>query len=367
MAQRQSPGVQCLPRQHQGIVVTARGFSCQSAAMNFSVASVQAIAQDRRSDVIEMNSDLVSAARFGQDSHLGEASVSREDFVKSRRWFAGGVTGSNRLFVALVGVPPDRRVDDVSVAVDRPGGDRQVLFLDLALVELLGQVHVDRIGFGDHDHAAGVAIESVDDTRPGGPADVGESLKAEGERAGERARPIAAGRMDHHAGRFVDHHEPVVFVEYIERDVFRDRLVGRWWRKPEADPLSLTQLVTGPDHLAFNLAPFALNRVANLRPRITVAGLCQEQVDPLARGRLGDDKFAIDRFVGTLFTGSPTAGQPPGRWRRSFIREGLGSGHEASSSSATSESASSSAAVSESAVSESGVSESAASGSSVAS
>ena len=39
-----------------------------------------------------------------------------------------------------------------------------------------------------------------------------------GERAGQRAFPMALGRVDDHAGRFVDDDDRIVFVEDIERD-----------------------------------------------------------------------------------------------------------------------------------------------------
>ena len=87
--------------------------------------------------------------------------------------------GSNRHLVALVGMPPNRRVDYVAVAIQSSGRDCKVLLLDQAIVELLAQLKVHGIGFGNHDHATGVAIEAMDDSRPCRAANIGKRLKPE--------------------------------------------------------------------------------------------------------------------------------------------------------------------------------------------
>ena len=42
-----------------------------------------------------------------------------------------------------------------------------------------------------------------------------------GECAGERAFPVAFGRVDNHAGPFVDDDDRIIFVENVEWDVLR--------------------------------------------------------------------------------------------------------------------------------------------------
>ena len=86
---------------------------------------------------------------------------------------------------------------------------------------MLGQFRVGLIGAGHEDHAAGVAVEAVDDARPVQPAAGAEGrAEVELQGAGQRARPVASGRMHDHARRLVDDRHVLVLVEDVQGDVF---------------------------------------------------------------------------------------------------------------------------------------------------
>ena len=77
-------------------------------------------------------------------------------------------------------------------------------FSTCAGFELGGEGVVGLIVLGDDDHAAGVAVEAMDDAGAGWAAAAAEGAEVVGERAGECAVPMAFGRVDDHAGGFVD-------------------------------------------------------------------------------------------------------------------------------------------------------------------
>ena len=111
-------------------------------------------------------------------------------------------------------VDPDRLVDPVAVQLGPAGDQGEILLFDRAGLELRGQAGVGQVVPGHEDHAAGVAVEAVDDARPAWgrrPAELAAEMVLHG--AGQRAGPVPAGGMDHHSRRLVDHREPLVLVE----------------------------------------------------------------------------------------------------------------------------------------------------------
>ena len=117
--------------------------------------------------------------------------------------------------------------------------------------------------FGDHDHAARVAVEPVDDARPRRPADAAQPVEMELQRAGQRARPMPFGGMDDHAGRLVDRGQPFVFVENLQRNVFRLGPLPRHLGQHDRDPLA-----GSPDAwLALVRKPFTLTQAALMTRR----------------------------------------------------------------------------------------------------
>ena len=53
------------------------------------------------------------------------------------------------------------------------------------------------------------------------PSNLTQLLEMEGQGAGQRARPMTLGGMHDHRGGFVDRNEIIVFVENVQRNLFR--------------------------------------------------------------------------------------------------------------------------------------------------
>ena len=74
---------------------------------------------------------------------------------------------------------PDRPFDVVAVALGDARDQGEVLLLDRALLELLGELPVGEVVLGDDQQAGGVAVEAVDDPGPLGAAGGGERVVME--------------------------------------------------------------------------------------------------------------------------------------------------------------------------------------------
>jgi hypothetical protein len=73
-------------------------------------------------------------------------------------------------------IAPDGRFDAAVRGADRAGYQRQVRLLDAASLELRHQVGLGRIVAGDHDQAARVPVEAMDDAWPRHAGDAPEAL-----------------------------------------------------------------------------------------------------------------------------------------------------------------------------------------------
>ena len=85
---------------------------------------------------------------------------------------------------------------------------------------------VHHIVLGDHQQAARFAVEPMDDAGPRRPTAFAQFLQVVGERASKRTFPMAAGRMDDHPGRLIDHGQGVVLVEDFQRDILGQRTIA---------------------------------------------------------------------------------------------------------------------------------------------
>ena len=129
--------------------------------------------------------------------------------------------GADGHLLPLVGVGADGQVDQVAVVIRYPTYDRGVLLLDRALFELGGECQVRCVIFRHDDDSAGIAVQSMDDTRTRAAADLTELLEAERQGGCQRTAPVSASRMDHHPRRFVDDYQDVVFEQNVQRNFFR--------------------------------------------------------------------------------------------------------------------------------------------------
>ena len=222
-----------------------------------------------------------------------------DHLVERLRRATGRVVAADGHLLALLGMNADRAVDDVAVAVRPPDDQGEILLLDRAGLELRRQLRVRQVGAGHQDHAAGVAVEPVDDARPGrsaAAAQAGAEVKLQG--AGQRARPVPARRMHDHARRLVDHHQVLVLVEDLQRDVLRPRRLAGDLRQDDRDPLPGLEAIGRLAAIAVDLDAAGRNHAPQMDPAVVVEMDGQEDVEPLACFRLGDDQ--LDRIAGKM-------------------------------------------------------------------
>ena len=100
----------------------------------------------------------------------------------------------------MLRMQPDRQIDPVAIEIRLAGDDGKILFLHGAVFELRRQSQMSLVVLGHDDHAAGIAVEPMDDSRTGWPAHVAQGIEVELQRAGERAVPVPFAGMNDHAG-----------------------------------------------------------------------------------------------------------------------------------------------------------------------
>src|SRR5262245_8889308 len=111
---------------------------------------------------------------------------------------------ADRLLLPLCGMVAYRFIDDVAVPIRHTDDDGQIFLLNFTRLELGSQGIVRLVILRDNDHAARVAIEPMYDSRPRRSAACAQRAEMMGQRACERAFPMALCRVNNHPSRFVD-------------------------------------------------------------------------------------------------------------------------------------------------------------------
>ena len=167
MEEPQPPGVQCLPLQeHRGIGRIATDVAARDPAP----PTVLTIAQDGTADVVQVDADLMRAASFRQQLHRRKTLEPLQNLVKGLCRPAFAIVAANGHHLADVRMEPDRAIDDVAIPLRTARDQGEILLLDRTHGELFGQLGMGLIVAGDENHAAGVAVEAVDNARPARPA-----------------------------------------------------------------------------------------------------------------------------------------------------------------------------------------------------
>ena len=204
------------------------------SSRDFRTTAVQLVAEDRTAKVAEMNANLVRSTGFRHTANDREPAKTLEDLEKGLRRLGVGVVRSDRHTDAEFRMMTDRLVDDFSIRIDRSERYRQIFLFDALFFKKGGKVRMRNVVFRNDDDAARVAVEPMNDSRPGGTA-VRAQLAREAmrKRADQRPGPMAARRMHDHVGGLIDDRQIVVFIEDVERDLFGNR--GLSWRFDESE------------------------------------------------------------------------------------------------------------------------------------
>ena len=97
----------------------------------------------------------------------------------------------------------------------------EVDFLDAAGGELLGEIAMRGVGFGDQQHAAGIAVQAMHDAGTQRAALRRERAEAVQQRVHQRPGANASAGVHDHARGLVDCHHVGVLIENREREIFR--------------------------------------------------------------------------------------------------------------------------------------------------
>lgn len=165
---------------------------------------------------------------------------------------------------------PDRGIEDTLRVTQVTPDKRPIPFGDGAGRELIGQVMMSVVVFGDEQATGGVLIEPVDEASLPLTPDAGHFRPMMEERVDERAGWMSGSRVDDQTRRLVDHHAIVVFVHPVEWD-----RLGRKRRCP------LGGLVN--DH--HRPGRYLLARSLNHHPVDRHAPTIDERLDPRPRKR----------------------------------------------------------------------------------
>ena len=199
------------PCVQQGTWGFESGFFGQTAIV---FRTISLIADERKANVQKMHPDLVRPAGVER----------RFDISGGVQLLADAVTGPcltpriirGRHALAMGRMAGDGGPNLAGSMRQISANDGQVGFVETPLGELPGQRDVRRIVLCDHQTAAGVFIEAVNDARPGDTADAAElALAVVQERINERVFLVARRRVDDHPRGFINHQQILVFVEDV--------------------------------------------------------------------------------------------------------------------------------------------------------
>lgn len=251
-------------------------------------SAVQAIAKNRVSHVREVQSDLVSASRFGQCPHVGEAGESFNYLVNCGGRASVRVFAANRLFITMRRMVADRFIDPIAIELRRTDDDCQVFFFHDARLELLGQRIVRLIGLGDDNDAARVAIQPVHDAWARRTAASAEGREVVGQCARQRTLPMALRRVNDHPGRLVDDDDRVVLVQNLQRNVLRRGTFTRHVDLRDSNALATAQTLRRLAWIVVDSNMPCFNRSPNCRSADARKLSCEQHVKSLT-GVIGRD------------------------------------------------------------------------------
>jgi hypothetical protein len=269
--------------------------------------AVEGVADDGMAEGLGVDADLVGAAGLDVDLDEGEGAEGSGETLDDMEVGDGGaaVSAASGHAGAADEVAGDGEADGGVVFFDMAVEEGDVSFGDLTAGEHVAEFAVSAVVFGDEDEAAGELVEAMDDAGAEVAADVREFGEVEEESVDEGA-PVAGvfGRagasVDHHAGRFVDDGEVLVFMEDSEGDVLGDGVEGRGLRGAfDLDGFAAVEFLfrLGGVAVDANLAGF--DEELNAGAGDVGEGLCEVEIEAKVGG--GGVSFEGADCVGVFF------------------------------------------------------------------
>ena len=185
------------------------------------IAPVHRIPHERPSARRQVHADLMRSSRYELALHQCTSVLLGDYPVASFAWCP--CSGLSHCHPATVdGIVPQRQRDDTFSWPRRSSNNREVLLEDLPGARIPLNAFVCARRQRDQDNARRVFVEPADQSRPRRfmfPQVPEHTVE-------QRAPCIPVGRMNHHSGRLVQGHQVLVFVQHVERNRFRLRLLA---------------------------------------------------------------------------------------------------------------------------------------------
>ena len=209
-------------------------------------AAIDGVTDDRVADAVQVDADLVLTT--GGDGDRRECQTPKTLGARHSCDGRPGATRAGGHLLAVHRVAAERGVD-AATGVEQTPDQHHVLFLDLPVGELAGQLGVGGVVLGDDHHPRGAAVEAVDDAGALLAADAAEARDVVQQCVDQGAAGVAYGRVDDHAGRLVHHHQVGVVMNDRDRERLGNRGGGHRRRDLQVDDVARVHGVACPDQL----------------------------------------------------------------------------------------------------------------------
>ncbi len=167
--------------------------------------AVHWIADDRVADVGHVNANLMGATSFDLDKEETPRVRCRQRAVSGPCEAAVHHSGAH--FVSAARTTPDQSLDDTRGRLGVSIHQREIFFLDLARLELLGELSVGLFVFRNHQNSAGVAVKPVHNPRPQFTAHATQVRTMVKKGMNQRAGFVAGSGMNDQSRRLVENEQ----------------------------------------------------------------------------------------------------------------------------------------------------------------
>ena len=208
--------------------------------------AVGIISQHGMAAMGQVDANLVGAARLQACFQEGV----RSQFLQHAVGRAGWPAPRNYCHpLAVAGMPADGRVNNPLSLRHMAVHQGQVGLEHRALLLLGHQGSVGGVASGHHDQAGGEAVQAVDDARPERPAY--RQVGVAGQKGVDQgAVGMSGGRVNHQAGRLIQHHHVGILVDDGERHLLGAEFRRLRRRDDDLQPVAGAQAVAGADRPA---------------------------------------------------------------------------------------------------------------------
>ena len=187
----------------------------QHVAGKATAASIERIAENGTAEVLEVNADLMRAARTRTAFHEGDAARRTEHAIFCHRRPPAADSANSHLF-SIHGMAKDWRVHDTTAPSWSAGNQGQIDLAHFPPGELRGERAVGGIGLCYDKTAAGFFVKAVDYAGTLDATDLRQAAKMVEQPRDERSTFVSRTGMNDHSRRLAEDSEEVVFKENLQ-------------------------------------------------------------------------------------------------------------------------------------------------------